>query len=204
VGDRRRRGAGAAMSGVVRLRFRLRDPSRFRRWVRLRFPALCAPLGAFPCTRAGLRRVSLCDISTPGCNYLRSSQASRELCSPLRGCLALTLQSGAPPLELAALRLCSPLVPRSEPAPVTSPVATSSVAHRVVAGRRLLLSCPRRSALAVLSRAVAGSGAVSGHPGHPSLTRSLPGGFGSGLGGARSAGARREWPGRAGVLRGLR
>jgi hypothetical protein len=54
---------GAAMSGQVRLRFRLRDRLRFRQWNRLRFPALRAPLGVFPCTLADFCAARTGDIS---------------------------------------------------------------------------------------------------------------------------------------------
>jgi hypothetical protein len=154
---------------------------------RLRFPLGSTGTTGLCCSQAGFQRSRLCDISTPGCNSLRSSQASSELCAPLMGCLALASQLGALPSELAALRSCRLLVLGSKPDRVASQVAASLVAHRVVAGRRSLLVCSRRSALGAPSVAVAGSGAVSGHPGHPSLMRWLPGGFGGGSGGARAA-----------------
>jgi hypothetical protein len=174
-----------------RFRDRPRGRCRVRNRVRLRFRGGSAQSPALPRTHAAFPFVSLCDISTPGCNSPATSQASSELCAPLVGWLALASQLGALPSELAALRSCRSLVLRSEPDPVTSQVAASLVAHRVVAGRRSLLACSRRSALGVSSVAVAGSGAVSGHPGHPSLMRWLPGRFGDGSGGALAA--RQRW-----------
>ncbi len=151
-------------------RFRDRSRGRFRglHGLRLGLLPVHGELRLLPCIHGGFRGGSLCDISTPGSNYLRCSQASRELCGPLTRCLALTSPLGALPLELAALRVGGTLALHVERAAVTSLVAGSSVADRVVAGRRSLLLCARRSALAVVSCAAAGLGAVSGRPGQPS------------------------------------
>lgn len=57
------------MSGVVRLRFRLRDRLRFRQTVRLRFPAPGALLAGFPCTRAFFLGDCAADISVSAGKY---------------------------------------------------------------------------------------------------------------------------------------
>jgi len=130
-------------------RFRDRFSDRFRclHRVRLRFPGAFAQAAVSACTRGGLRGASLCDISTPGCDSLRSSPASSEL-HTLASQLSATL-------ELATPRSRAPLALPAVPAPVTPLVASLTVAHRVVAGRRPLRVCSRRSALGVLVGAFA-------------------------------------------------
>jgi hypothetical protein len=141
-----------------RLRGRFRDRLRFRRssW---RSPALSY-------TEAVFLVGSLCDISTPGCNY-PSSWASDDTpaSAAVAGCLAVVSLLGNLPSALMAARgvdarLVRPLVR----IPVTLPVAVS-VTHRVVAGRRPLLSCSRRSYLAVSLAELVVAVAVAGRSG---------------------------------------
>ena len=157
------------MSGRVRLRFRLRVRLRFRQRVRLRFPALCAPLGAFPCTFAGLFRARTGDISMSA----GESPVSRPLTGdspglcPVHGC-AMRLPLADLPGALSAVRslLCRP---------VTWPLPWMvSYAHRVVTSRRrcfaALARLVRPVAFPVLRCAVARGCTVQ-----PSLSRRLPG-----------------------------
>ncbi len=174
------------MSGEDRFRDRLRDRQKARLQDRLRFHRRFRRTASLCCTRAGFLAGSLCDISTPGCNY-PSSWASDDAPAPASstGCLAVVSPSGALPFALvAACGAGARSVCWLVRIPVTLPVAVS-VAHRVVAGRRLLLACSRRSCLAVslaelaavVAVAVAGRG-VSGHRAQPSRRRWPIGGFG--------------------------
>jgi hypothetical protein len=159
----RESGAGcAAMTRENRLRDRLMNRFRCLHQVRLRFPAGSAQSPVSACTLGGFRGAPLCDISTPGCSSLRSSQASSELCAALAG-RAVASQLSASPSELAAPR------PRGLLAllPVPSLAACLRVAHRVVAGRRSPRVGWRRSALCVLPGAVAGSVAHWRRPAQP-------------------------------------
>jgi len=157
------------MSGRVRLRFRLRDRLRFRKRVRLRFPALCAPLGAFPCTFAGFRRARTGDISmsagqSPVPRLLTGD--SPGLC-PVHG-VALRLPLAALPGALSAVR--SPLCLL-----VTWPLPWMvSSAHRVVASRRRCFTYLARSVRPV-AFPVPRCAAVRGCIVQPSLSRRLPG-----------------------------
>ena len=169
-----------------RFRDRFRDRLRDRFRVRLRFHRSSSASRALSCTEAVFLAGSLCDISTPGCNY-PSSWASDDAAAPgaVACCLAVVSLLGALPFALvAACGAGARSVRWLVRIPVTLPVAVS-VAHRVVAGRRPLLSCSRRSCLAVslaelaaaVAVAVAGRG-VSGHRVQPSRWRWLLGGFG--------------------------
>jgi hypothetical protein len=72
--------AGCAATRLEdRLRDRPRGRCRVRNRARLRFRGGSAQSPALPRTHAAFPFVSLCDISTPGCNSLRSSPASSEL-----------------------------------------------------------------------------------------------------------------------------
>ena len=157
------------MSGPVRLRCRLRDRLRFRQRVRLRFPALCAQFGAFPCTFASFCAGRTGDISmsageSPDPRPLTGD--SPRLC-PVHDC-ALRSPSAAPPGALLAVR---PLPCRLVTWPL--PWMVSS-AHRVVASRRRCVA-----ALARLVRPVAfplpRCAVVRGCTVQPSLSRRLPG-----------------------------
>jgi hypothetical protein len=178
-----------------RFRDRLRDRFRDRFRVRLRFHRGSSRSRALSCTEAVFLAGSLCDISMPGCNYPSSSQASDHATAPAAtaGSLAVASLPGALPFALVAAcgagaRPVRPLLR----IPVTLPVAVS-VAHRVVAGRRLLLACSRRSCLAVslaelavaiaivvaIAVAVAVAGrSVSGRRAQPSWLRWRVGGLG--------------------------
>ena len=173
-------------SGEDRLRDRFEDRLKAGLRDRLRFPRPFPRMGVLCCTGAGFLAGSLCDISTPGCNY-PSSWASDDAPAPASstGCLAVvTLLRALPFALMAACGAGARLVRWLVRIPVTLPVAVS-VAHRVVAGRRLLLACSRRSCLAVslaelaavVAVAVAGRG-VSGHRAQPSRRRWPIGGFG--------------------------
>jgi len=172
------------VSGEDRFRDRLRDRLKARLRDRLRFHRRFRRTASLCCTRAGSLAGSLCDISTPGCNY-PSSWASDDAAAPVAVacCLAVVSLLGALPFALvAACGAGARPVRWPVRIPVTLPVAVS-VAHRVVAGRRLLLACSRRSCLAVslaepaVVVAVAGRG-VSGHRAQPSRRRWPIGGFG--------------------------
>jgi hypothetical protein len=207
------------VSGEDRLRARLRDRLRDRFRVRLRFHRSSSGSRALSCTDAVFLTGSLCDISTPGCNY-PSSWASDDAPAPAAwpGCLAVVSLSGALPFALvAACGAGARPVRWLVRIPVTLPVAVS-VAHRVVAGRRLLLACSRRSCLAVslaeLAAAVAVAVAVAGRGvsscrAQPSRWRWPIGGFGRlcaegrrarALGGEQPGLARAGASGRAGAL----
>jgi hypothetical protein len=156
------------MKRAYRFRDRLRDRLRDHSRVRLRFHRSSWCLPALSCTDAVFLAGSLCDISTPGCNY-PSSWASDDAPAPAAstGYLAVVSLSGASPFALtAACGAAARLVRWLVRIPVTLPVAVS-VAHRVVAGRRLRLACSRRScravSLAELASAVAA--AVAGRGG---------------------------------------
>jgi hypothetical protein len=174
------------MSGRVRLRFRLRDRLRFRQGVRLRFPALCAPFGAFPCTFAGFCGTRTGDISMSA----GESPVSRSLTGdspglcPVHGC---ALRS-----PLASLPGAFPAVRSLLCRPATRPLPwTVSSAHRVVASRRRCFA-----ALSRLVRPVAfpvpRCAVVRGCTVQPSLSRRLPGRWCNGPRAARrrSGGAR--------------
>ena len=165
--------------GLVRLRFRKR--------VRLRFPALCAPLGAFPCTRAGFWAGCAADISVPA----GESPVPRPLTGDPRG-LRPAVHRFALPLPLAALLAAFSAVRSLLSSVVTWPLQWMvSSAHRVVAGRRRWVA-----ALSRLVRPVAfpllRCAVVRGCTVQPSLSRRLPGRWCNGPRAARrrSGGAR--------------
>jgi hypothetical protein len=174
------------MKSEDRFRDRFRDRLGDRLRDRLRFHRSSSRSRALSCTEAVFLAGSLCDISTPGCNY-PSSWASDDAPAPASstGCLAVASLLGALPFALlAACGAGARSVRWLVRIPVTLPVAVS-VAHRVVAGRRLLLTCSRRSCLAVslaelasaVAAAVAGRG-VYGRRAQPSRRHWLIGGFG--------------------------
>jgi hypothetical protein len=180
------------MKSEDRFRDRLRDRLRDRFRVRLRFHHSSSASRALSCTETVFLAGSLCDISTPGCNY-PSSWASDDAPAPASstGCLAVVSLPGALPFALvAACGAGARPVRWLLRIPVTLPVAVS-VAHRVVAGRRQLLACSRRSCLAVSLAelavvAVAGRG-VSGRRAQSSRQYWPIGGFGRLRAGGRRA-----------------
>jgi hypothetical protein len=166
-----------------RLRDRFRDRLRDRFRDRLRFHRGSSRSPALSCKEAVFLTGSLCDISMPGCNYPSSSQASDHATAPAATAGSLAVASLPSASPFAPVAVCGAGARPVRPLlriPVTLPVAVS-VAHRVVAGRRLLLACSRRSCLAVslaeLAVAVAGRG-VSGRRAQPSRLRWPIGGFG--------------------------
>lgn len=158
------------MSGLVSLRFRLRDRLRFRKRFRLRFPSLCAPFGAFPCTRAGFWGECAADISVSA----GESPVSRPLTGDPLG-LCPGVHRCALRLPFAGLPACFSAVRSLLSAVVTWPLPWMvSPAHRVVAVRRRCFA-----ALSRLIRPVAlpllRSAVVRGCTVQPSLSRRLPG-----------------------------
>jgi hypothetical protein len=116
------------MSGRVRLRCRLRDRLRCRQRVRLRFPALCAPSGAFPCTRAAFGGDCAADISMSA----GESSLTRPLTGDVPG-LYPAVHDSAPRLPLAAILALRSSLSLLVTLPLPWMVAS---AHRVVASRR--------------------------------------------------------------------
>jgi hypothetical protein len=99
---------GAAMSCRVRLRFRLRGRLRFRQTVRLRFPALCAPLRSFPCTLAGFLGDGAADISVSASECPVSRSLTGDPAVPCLAGRAATLRLPLASL-LAAIFGCGPV-----------------------------------------------------------------------------------------------
>ena len=176
------------------LRDRFRDRPRFQPQF-LGLTALC------PAQRPFLWRVR-CATSLRPVVTIQSSWASDDAAAPVAvACrlAAVSLLGALPSALVAACGAGARPVRWPVRIPVTLPVAVS-VAHRVVAGRRLLLACSRRSCLAVslaelaaaVAVAVAGRG-VSGHRAQPSRRRWPIGGTRSALRwGVAGAGARRR------------
>lgn len=169
----RRRPATTVVSAKDRFRDHLGDRLKGRLRDRLRFPR-GFPRTALSCrTQAVFVGGSLCDISMPGCNSLSSSHASDEA----RPLVAVGLL-GASPSTLAAVPGAGALLMRPLVLiPVTSLVGVS-VAHRVVASRRPLVLCSRRSRLVVslCEFAVYSAAVVVSYTAHPSQLRQMAGG----------------------------
>jgi hypothetical protein len=153
----------SAMSGVVRLRVRLRGRLRVRQGDRLRFPALCAPSGGFPRTHASFWAGCTGDISMSAGKspdpYLLTGETP-WLCRVAQG-LPLWLA----PADLCALRSCPGRL-------VTWPWVVPC-ADRVVASRRRCFAALARLVEPAARRVLLAL--VAGRTAYPSLSRRLPG-----------------------------
>ena len=122
------------MSGEDCLRFRLWGRLGFRLKGRLRFPALCAPSGGFPCTRAAFAGDCAADISTSASKCSQSRPLPSDPCWVLR----VPLRAVRPLRREAPIGRGTSAVGCALDPPVTDRGAVLS-ADRVVAGRRCLI-----------------------------------------------------------------
>jgi hypothetical protein len=148
------------MSGVVRLRFRLGVRLRFRQRSRLWFPAVWAPLGGFPCIRAGFSGDCGGDVSVSAgeCPVSRPlTRDSRVLCLAVR-VLALRLPWAA--------RWAASLAVRSGRSLLVAWTGTVGFACRVVASRRRCFAALARLLVPAVAfpvlRCIAGRGCTVG------------------------------------------